>query len=120
MTKVITYWAVIFGLTAPCAAVAQAPPCPNDGYIASQMVPSKEVAEEIYKSVGRKLVPSNFKKFPIVIVYDKGDHWELSQANNDPPPKLGSNEVLVSTGGGQLNMDINKCTGAISHAALAK
>jgi hypothetical protein len=55
-----------------------------------------------------------------VVVEDKGDHWEVSQVNNRPPPKLGPNEVLVSTGGGELNMDINKCTGAISHAALAK
>jgi hypothetical protein len=113
---------LIFGLVlcVPCMASAQNSPCPNDGYIASQMVPDKKVAAAIYKVVGQTLVPHNFKEFPIVVVEDKGDHWEVSQVNNRPPPKLGPNEVLVSTGGGELNMDINKCTGAISHAALAK
>src|SRR5690242_19620229 len=120
MVKATAFFVGIIGLCASRAAFAQEPPCPNDGYIASQMVPNKKVAEAIYKTVGRNLVPSNFKKFPIVVVEDGGDHWEVSQTNNDPPPKPGPNEVLVSTGGGELNMNINKCTGAISHAALAK
>jgi hypothetical protein len=120
MAKAAKFLAMALGLCAPCVVFAQEPPCPNGGYIASQMVPTKEVAEAIYRTVGSKIAPSNFKKFPVVVVIDGGDHWEVSQTNNDPPPKLGPNEVLVSAGGGQLNMDINKCSGAISRAALAK
>ncbi|MGN6149842.1 MAG: hypothetical protein ACTHPD_14990 [Rhizomicrobium sp.] len=120
MAKATTFLTGIFGLCVSCAAFAQEPPCPNDGYIASQMVPNKEVAGAIYRTVGRNLVPSNFKKFPIVVVEDRGDYWEVSQKNNDPRPKARSNEVVVTTGGGQLYMNINKCTGAISHAALAR
>jgi hypothetical protein len=84
------------------------------------MVSNKQVAETIYRAVGASLVPGMFKKFPIVVVVDEGDHWALSQMNNEPPPKPAPGIVITTTGGGQLNMDIDKCTGAISHAALAR
>jgi hypothetical protein len=102
------------------ASAATEPPCPNGGYIPDMMVPSKHVAEEIYCAVGRALVPQNFKRYPNVEIEDEGDHWSVSQTDGLPLPKAPPGAVTVSAGGGQLNMDIDKCTGAISHAALAK
>ncbi|MEI9932678.1 MAG: hypothetical protein WDM89_19630 [Rhizomicrobium sp.] len=86
------------------------------------MVPNKHVAEAIYCAVGRSF--ADFKKYPVVIIEDEGDHWSVSQTGGKPTyrvitsTKTGIQTVPISAGGGQLNMDINKCTGAISHAAL--
>jgi hypothetical protein len=88
------------------------------------MVPNKHVAETIYRAVGRSLAPWNFKKYPIVVVKDEGDYWSVSQTNGKPSvsvitsAKTGMETVSSSFGGGQLYLDINKCTGAISHAAF--
>src|ERR1051326_7923430 len=92
------------------------PPCPNDGYIPDRMVPNKHVAEVIYRAVGGALVPRNFERYPIVEVEDAGDHWAVSQTDGVPERKAPPGTVIVRAGGGQLYMDINKCTGAISHA----
>jgi hypothetical protein len=100
------------------AEVETPPPCPNDGYISSHMVPNAHVAESIYRAVARAFSPTVFQKYPIVIVADEGDHWSVSQKNNEPPPKPAPGTVVVSMGGGQLNLDIDKCTGRIFHAAF--
>jgi hypothetical protein len=105
-------------LSSIARAAEPAPPCPNDGYISAMMVPDRHVAESIYRAVGGAFVPWNFKKFPIVIIEDEGDHWSVSQKSDAPPPRPTPGTVIASAGGGQLNMDINKCTGEISHAAL--
>lgn len=94
-----------------------ASPCPNDGYISARLVPTARVAKEIYRAVARAISPGILKRFPIVTAEDEGDHWAMSQTDNAPPPKPSPNAAIVTAGGGQLNMDINKCTGAISHAA---
>jgi len=92
--------------------------CPNDGYISDRLVPSAAVAKEIFKAIARGIAPSLLKRYPIVTVADEGDYWAVSQTNDTPPPKALPGMVIVTAGGGQLYMDINKCTGAISHAAL--
>jgi hypothetical protein len=92
--------------------------CPNGGYISSQLVPNAHVAESIYRAVARNLDPQVFQKYPIVVVTDAGDHWSVYQTNNAPPPKAPRSTVMVTAGGGQLDMEIDKCTGAISHAAF--
>jgi hypothetical protein len=112
--------ALSFFTCAHAAEEDRQPMCPNDGYIPDRLVPNAHVAEAIYRAVAEVIVPWNFKKYPTVTVNDGDDHWEVSQTNNDPPPKPVPNTVIVTTGGGQLYMDINKCTGAISHAALAR
>ena len=102
------------------AIASDQPPCPNDGYIPYQMVPNKQVAEAIYRAVGEAMFPGLFKKYPIVIVEDRGHHWYVSQADDRPPPEPSPGTVIVSAGGGQLYMEIDKCTAAISDAALNK
>jgi hypothetical protein len=83
-----------------------------------RLVSSAHVAESIYRAVARNLDPRIFEKYPIVVVADEGDHWEVGQTNNVPSPKPRPNTVVVTAGGGQLYMNIDKCTGAISDAAF--
>lgn len=116
-----------------CGGIARAdtqPSCPNGGSIKAMMVPNKYVAESIYRAVGGGLVPWNFRKYPMVAVEDEGDHWAITQTVAAPSvpsvptlPTVASSAGGTKSGGdpagrGKLTMDINKCTGAISHAAL--
>ena len=92
--------------------------CRDTEYINSQFAPTAKTAKEIYIAVGRGLYRNFLKRYPIVIVEDAGDHWSVSQTGNKPLPKAGPNEVIVMAGGGQLYMDIDKCSGAVSNAAF--
>jgi len=115
--------AALISLALSLAAGAKAedtPRCRSDGYISDRLVPTPEVAKAIYKAVALGLSPSVFKEYPIIVVEDEGDHWVVSQTNNEPPPVAKPNEVIVTTGGGQLGMYIDKCSGAVSHAAFAR
>ena len=114
---------IIFALNvrvSQLAAQEKAPPCPGRGIGSQYLVPNATAAKAIYRAVAGAVVPRNLEKFPIIIAEDKGDHWEMGQANNTPPPNPdpGAEAVIVSAGGGNLYMDIDKCTGAISGAAL--
>jgi hypothetical protein len=81
--------------------------------------PNEAVAKQIYLSVGKARFPRMTKKFPVVTVHDGGDHWDVSQASGKPSiVQVGPGEVVVTSGGGQLSMEIDKCTGAVSRAVL--
>ena len=105
---------VVFG----GAHAADVPLCRGTDYINAQFVPTADIAKAIYKAIGRGLSPNFLKRYPIVVVEDGGDHWSVSQTDNRPPPKAGPNEVIVTAGGGELHMDIDKCSGAVSNAAF--
>ena len=100
----------------------EAVPCPGRGLGSQYLVPNAQVAKSIYSAIAKALVPSNLKEFPIVVAEDQGDHWTLSQKNNKPPPKPTATSdvetVIISAGGGQLFMTIDKCSGAVSDAEL--
>ncbi|MBI3677366.1 MAG: hypothetical protein HY243_12205 [Proteobacteria bacterium] len=81
-------------------------------------MPNKQVAEAIYRAIGHAFAPEKFEEYPLVIVEDEGDHWSVGQVSGQPPPHPSPGTVIVSAGGGQLVMDINKCTGAISNAGF--
>ena len=118
--SVAAFVAALMALVGPglAAAVPDEPRCSNDGYISDKLVPTARIAKEIYRAVARGMSPNVFKRYPIVTVSDEGDHWSVSQKNNDPPPKTPPGTIVVTMGGGQLYMDIDKCSGAISHAAF--
>jgi hypothetical protein len=76
------------------------------GMIAGPMVPTQEVAKEIYLAVaqgrGDKVDPAN-----LIRVDDDGDHWSVFQF----PADLSSGQIV--RGGGTLEMTIAKCDGSI-------
>lgn len=86
--------------------------CPKTpGFVAGPFVPTEEAAREIYKIIAAKIAPRSVEKFPLVVIKDEGDHWWAIQAALQPSE---------GHGGGQLYMQIDKCTGAISRAAFNK
>ena len=88
------------------------------GFIGGPFVATASAARLIYLAVAEEIAPDRLKQYPIVTVEDRGDHWEVSQTRNEPEAHLQSGEVVVSAGGGQLYMNIDKCSGAISKAAF--
>ncbi len=40
---------LIMAMNSSAATAGDNPPCPNDGYIPDQMVPTKQVAESVYR-----------------------------------------------------------------------
>jgi hypothetical protein len=82
-------------------------------------VPNEVVAKQIYLSVGKARFPRMAKKFPVVTVRDGGDHWVVSQGSGKPAVvEVKPGEVVVTSGGGQLSMNIDKCTGTILGAVF--
>jgi hypothetical protein len=115
---------VIFSASACCHAWAQetaakSPACTKpDGFIGGPFVPNEVVAKEIYRAVASSISPKILPRYPIIVTSDEGDHWSVSQRGREPMPKPRPGEVIVQAGGGQLYMNIDKCTGAISGAAF--
>ena len=84
--------------------------CPKTpGFVAGPFVPTEEAAREIYKIMVATIAPRSVEEYPLVVVKDEGDHWWATQAAMQPSG---------GRGGGQLYMQIDKCTGAISRAAF--
>jgi hypothetical protein len=100
-------------------AALKAIQCPKpDGFLAGPFVANKIVAEAIYRAVITSFAPEKLRHYPIVDAEDEGDHWSVSQRASEPKQQLRKGDIIVSAGGGQLYMNIDKCTGAISGAAF--
>lgn len=106
---------IIFLLTPALAGSMSCPPPWTDGW-----VKDIETAKAIYLAVGRAQHIPYFAKYPDIVVEDAGDHWAVSQTDNRPLPAPKPGTVIVSLGGGQLRMNIDKCKGTISEAWLNK
>jgi hypothetical protein len=119
---VMRYLAVVFVLASASVTTAMGaadpPLCRDTNFINRQFVPTAEIAQAIYRAIGHGLARDFLKRYPIVVADDKGDHWSMSQTNSEPPPKVGVGTVVVSAGGGQLSMDIDKCSGAVTNASF--
>jgi hypothetical protein len=88
--------------------------------LAKPAVPDPMTAKAIFLAVEKALgFSSEQRHFPLVTVVDEGDHWTVLR---DAPLAVSHTPgvVIVSAGGGQLGMDIAKCDGAVSDAALNK
>ena len=86
-------------------------------------MPTTQTAREIFRAVAKVINPGLMTKYPDIVVEDAGDHWDVGQTNRrddeaarHPPPGT----VVVTAGGGMLGLSIDKCTGTISNAALAR
>ena len=105
---------------------------PAAGFV-GPFAPTKDVAEAIYRAYAAAAWPDLMKKFPLVTVTDAGDRWTITQASADKfHPIQRSRQLVVGAdgksytvsatvsevAGGELTLDIDKCTAAISHAAL--
>jgi len=117
-SAVLVGFALIATLGAAYGQPAVGPSCPLPW--GTPWVPDKATAKAIYLAVARTRpwFKSLLKQYPIVVVKDEGDYWGVSQHDNRPPPKPGLGEVIVTAGGGQLDMEIDKCSGAIRHAVM--
>lgn len=87
------------------------------GFIGGPFVPTARAARRIYLAVAREIASEKLKEYPVVTVEDAGDHWYVSQTRHHRTARLPPNTVSVDAGGGQLYMQIDKCSGAISGAA---
>jgi glyoxylase-like metal-dependent hydrolase (beta-lactamase superfamily II) len=92
--------------------------CPHSGgYIDGPFAPTPAAARGIYLAVRKAIAPRlRWTRREQVIVNDEGDHWSVYSS---VPPKTRKGGVVVRAGGG-LELEINKCSGAVAHAAYAK
>jgi len=112
--------ACVLAMTFGAAQAAEPPLCRNTEYINQQFAPTAAIARAIYKAVGRGLSRNFLKRYPILLVTDAGDHWNVSQADGRPAVVMRGKTLYVTMGGGQLSMDIDKCIGAVSNASFAR
>jgi hypothetical protein len=94
----------VFYQTMACVAQPAAMECKMvPGMIAGPMVPTSDVAREIYLAVAKgrrdEIFPTHF-----IEVLDDGDHWSVLQVRR---------QQRRDRGGGQLEMTIGKCDGSI-------
>ncbi len=97
------------------------------GTIPGPLVPTEKIAKEIYVSIARGLRPRTWRKYPRIFVLDEGDRWAVGQTTAESPPAESfpdsqakrSQVVTMQGGGGNLEMEIDKCTAAVS-AHLAR
>jgi hypothetical protein len=101
----------------PAAAHAQvpgqpSPSCPTiAGMIGGPLVATPDAAHGIYIAVARS------RGDPIhhanrIVVDDEGDHWSVFQFPVRRPT-VRPGEVVVTSGGGTLDLQINKCDGSL-------
>jgi len=60
------------------------------------------------------------KPYPIVLARDAGDHWEVTQTAKAPSTTYASGTMTTTFDGGQLSMNIDKCSGAVSKAYFSR
>lgn len=109
-TAILTALAV--GSVAAAPMHVACPPPWTEPWVRDEMA-----AKQVYLAVAKRRFPSKFRQ---LTVSDGGDHWDVFQESGKPQPKPKAGEIIVSAGGGQLYMSIDKCTGAISNAALSR
>jgi hypothetical protein len=107
-----------FSVAVPDSRVAGSG-CPHlGGYIDGPFVPTAAAARGIYIAIRNAIAPSyRSAKHATIIAEDKIDHWEVYQRIN---VKNRSGQLVPLMGGAGLGLYINKCTGAISHAAYSR
>ena len=106
-------------LSTPAAGAARV--CQKEpGQIAGPFVPDAATARAIFLAVETGRGPGADKgRFPVVKAQDEGDHWSVFRTQR--PPEGSAQRIFQRVdGGGQLELRVDKCTGAISHASYAQ
>jgi hypothetical protein len=84
------------------------------GKPAKPLVASAQTARDIFLAVERGFYPrANKAEYPDVGAKDEGKWWSVWRGRF--PERRPNDHILVTYGGGQLSMRIDKCTGAIYH-----
>jgi hypothetical protein len=93
--------------------------CPSEaGFVAGPFVPDATTAAAIYVAVERARFNRDLARYPKVTVTDRRDHWSVFRY---PRPTVHSDgSITVVRGGGQLEMEIDKCSGTISRVHFSK
>lgn len=93
--------------------------CPHTaGYIDGPFVPTAAGARKIYLVIRDAITPwQRAKRNLRVKVDDDGHHWDVYATK---PIRKEAGKLVVARGGGDLSLQIDKCTGAVTKAALAK
>lgn len=74
-------------------------------------MPDVETARSIFLAVEKRFHPAaDVKNFPLIMANDEGDSWAVFRGTTKPGTK----------GGGQLEMRVAKCNGAISGVYFSK
>jgi hypothetical protein len=113
----MTYSRFSFGLLFCMASAAAA--SQNCKLALGEAVPNAETARRIAEAVtAAHQRPSLRAKYGLKIETDKGN-WVAYQAPLEYP-RLNHNTIIVTTGGGGIQMHISRCTGTISEMYLQK
>lgn len=96
----------------------QSPPCENRFYARDRLlVATEETAKAIFLAVEQEIFPGADRAgFPLVEAFESpGDpgFWTVFRTREREP-------FVAYKGGGQLELRIAKCDGAISHVALSR
>ncbi len=110
---------------APYAASASVVCAKEPGLLAGPFVAKAETARAIFDAVARGLRGDAHMAAYEIKVREEVDHWAVYQALKPEPGDCGvapsgARTCSVTSGGGGLQMRIDKCTGAISHAHFAR
>ena len=77
----------------------------NRAVVGRPLVPDAETAKAIFLAVESKLLRPDLANFPNVVATETSDHWQVGRDTRDPNIR----------GGGQLNLEISKCSAAVSN-----
>jgi hypothetical protein len=112
-------WAIAATAHAGASPATQAGPCPpRGGGPGKPLVPDAETAREIFVAVEKRFNPAaDLKGFPVIEAEDEGKYWTVFRYN---PPVEMPGALIVTAGGGQLEMRVAKCDGAMTHVHLSR
>lgn len=85
------------------------------------LVGSEKTAKAIFLAVERDYAPwADKTNYPDVYVRNEGSYWSVFRMRSAKRDHAKDGEIIVSAGGGQLSIHIDKCNGGISSVYLSR
>jgi len=94
-----------------------------DGMIEGPYIRTADAAKVVFKVVSQSIDVPHKAKYEFINAEDLGKSWSVAGWEHKPqsvPPPAGFEAVEITSGGGGLVLEIDKCTGAITKAYFAK
>jgi hypothetical protein len=122
MAAVTLALAAFGGVSAGATTEQQSPSCaPRWGKPGAPLVASAQTAKEMFVAVEREFFPRADKaQYPDVDAMDDGKWWSVFRWRDPDRDRKPNGDIVISGGGGQLSMHIDKCTAAISHVFFTR